>query len=235
MAAARVKEAEASANEKYGLAQASVTKEQGLSEAVVIKQTGIAEAEAERQKGLSDAEVVKQTGLSEAVAIREKLVAEAAGLAEKAEAMKALDGVGRDHEEYRLRLAAYESIQTQGIDAQRQIAQAQSRVLAEAFKSAEINIVGGDGEFFDRFIKAVGTGQSLDGFMDNSEVSRKLLGGYLDGSQSLTSDVKEVLSSVSTGDVQNLSVAHLMSKLAGNLSDGDKSVLMGLIEKATGQ
>ncbi len=214
MAAARVKEADAGAVEKYGLAEAGVT----------------------REKGLSVAEVTKQQGLSEAVAVQEKLQAEARGLADKAEAMKALDGVGREHEEYRIRIGAYENIQLKGIEANRLIAEAQARVLAEAMKSADINIVGGDGEFFDRFVKAVGAGKSVDGFVDHSEVSQKLLGGYLDGSKSLPDDLKDILSSggVTSGDVQNLSAANLMHKLAGNLSDGDKSTLMKLLQKAKG-
>lgn len=213
MAAARVKEAEAAATEKYGMAEATIV----------------------REKGLSEAEVVKQQGLAEAVAVQEKLVAEAKGLADKAEAMKALDGVGREHEEYRLRIAAYENIQLEGIDANRKIAEAQARVLAEAMKSADINIVGGDGEFFDRFVRAVGAGKSVDGFVDHSEVSQKLLGGYLDGSKSLPDDLKGVLGGMTSGDVSNLTAANLMTKLSAKLSDGEKASLMELIQKASGK
>jgi len=51
----------------------------------------------------------------------------------------------------------------------------QAEVLKAAFEHAKINIVGGDGAFFERFIRAVTVGQSIDGAVDQSEVLRGLL------------------------------------------------------------
>ena len=48
------------------------------------------------------------------------------------------------------------------------MAESQARVMAEAMGHADIKIVGGDGQFFDRFVKAVSLGSSIDGVFDNS-------------------------------------------------------------------
>ena len=76
---------------------------------------------------------------------------------------------------------------------QRDIAEAQAQGAGRGDEHAKINIVGGDGAFFDRFVRAVGTGQAIDGTIDNSETLKKLLGEYLDGQKSLPGDLKEIL------------------------------------------
>jgi hypothetical protein len=108
----------------------------------------------------AEAAAIEKVGLAEAQAIEKKLVAEATGLAEKATAMKALDGVGREHEEFRLRLEKERIVALAQIAVRQHMAQAQAEVMAQAMAQAKINIVGGDGEFFDRFVKAVTLGQS---------------------------------------------------------------------------
>lgn len=238
---ARVKEAQATAVEKEGLVEAKVLREQLLAEASGKEEQGLAdvrvkEAEANliEKKGLAEATAIEKKGLAEATAIEKKLVAEAAGLAEKANAMKALDGAGREHEEFRLKLQTMQSIHMERIGAQRHIAEAQAGVLAEAFKTASINIVGGDGQFFDRFVNAIGTGRSIDAFMDNSDTAKALVGDYLDGSKSLPEDLKDILSnpSMSTDDIQKLSVSALIGKLATNADSGQKRKLKELAKKA---
>ena len=49
------------------------------------------------------------------------------------------------------------------------MAAASAQILANAFSSAKFNIVGGDGAFFDRFVKAVSVGQAIDGVMESSD------------------------------------------------------------------
>ena len=110
----------------------------------------------------------------------------------------------------------------------------QAKVLAVAMQTAKINIVGGDGAFFDRFIRAVGTGQAIDGTMDHSETLKKLLGEYFDGSKSLPADLKEVLSrpAVSADGVQKLTVSALLGDLMLSSDGAVKRKLQALLQKA---
>ena len=123
----------------------------------------------------ADAKALELTGAAEASAIRAKMSAEAAGIGEKAEAMKALDGVSRQHEEFRLQLEQQKVVALESIRAKRDVAGVQAEVLRAAFEHAKINIVGGDGAFFERFIRAVTVGQSIDGAVDQSEVLKNLM------------------------------------------------------------
>lgn len=123
----------------------------------------------------ADAKALELTGAAEASAIRAKMSAEASGLGEKAEAMKALDGVSRQHEEFRLQLEQQKVISLESIRAKKDVAGVQAEVLKAAFEHAKINIVGGDGAFFERFIRAVTVGQSIDGAVDQSEVLKGLM------------------------------------------------------------
>ena len=110
----------------------------------------------------ADAHVIAEQGKAEAEAIREKMNAEAQGLAEKAESMKLLNEGTKEHEEFRLKLEKQVEIAKTEIGAQVDIAERNASILAMALKEANIDIVGGDGQFFDRFIKAVTFGKSLD-------------------------------------------------------------------------
>jgi uncharacterized membrane protein YqiK len=171
LAQARVREAEADALEKQGRAQAVVTRERLLAEAAGEEQKGVALARARE----AEAAAIEKRGLAEAVAVRERLLAEATGLAEKANAMRALDALGREHEEFRLRLEKEKAVQLEELRVRRDVAAAQAEVLAGAFAKASINIVGGDGQFFDRFVKAVTLGQSVEGALGQSETLRALV------------------------------------------------------------
>ncbi|MEV7722726.1 flotillin family protein, partial [Streptomyces sp. NPDC088184] len=172
-----------------------------------------AEAEAARLKALATAEGTQAQATADAAMIGEKLKAEAAGLTEKAAAMAALDDASRGHEEYRLRLAAEKEIRLAGLDVQRQVAEAQATVLATGLENADIDIVGGESVFFDRLVSAISMGKSFDGFMENSDTAKALAGPWLDGTSSFTDDLTRVLGSVSTGDVQNLTVSALLMRM----------------------
>ncbi|WNG47045.1 hypothetical protein F0U60_25160 [Archangium minus] len=260
MATVRVKEAEAAVIEKQGMAQATVLKERGLAEALAAKERGLAEAAAAREKLLAEAAGEKEKGLArasigeaeamaiqkrgeaeaiatrekllaEAKAIEEKLLAEARGLAEKAESMKLLQGATREHEEFRLRLQKERDVELATIQVRKDIAEAQSKVLAETMGNAKVNIVGGDGQFFERFIKAISVGQSFDGALDQSEVLRKAFGGYLNGEKDLPADLKEILSKPGlTSDAQNLAMAALLHRMAPNPTATAASNLKSLVE-----
>ncbi|MFE3827413.1 flotillin family protein [Streptomyces sp. NPDC059092] len=222
LAAVQVRDKEADVIEKAGLAEA------GATEARLR-----AEAEGARLKALAAAEGVRAQATAEAAMIGEKLKAEAEGLTEKAAAMAALDDASRTHEEYRLRLAADKEIRLAGLDVQRQIAEAQATILATGLESADINIVGGDSVFFDRLVSSISLGKSVDGFVQHSETAQALAKPWLDGTASFPEDLTRILGSVSTSDVQNLTVSALLMKLMKSGGSGAQAGQLGqLLEQA---
>lgn len=210
----RVEETEVAVRERRGLVDAALVREKLQAEAQGEEQKGLAQsrvrqAEAEarqkeaqvealavRERLLAEAAGLEQRGLAEARAVRERMGAEAAGIAEKAAAMRALEGTAREHEEFRLRLEMVRSVELANIEARRQIAESQARVLAEAFGKADIRIVGGDGAFFDRFVKAASLGSSVDSFLSSSDTLRGLVGENLEHAGALVQGVGEGLGQV---------------------------------------
>ncbi|WP_171117379.1 MULTISPECIES: flotillin family protein [unclassified Streptomyces] len=240
LAEARLKSADLDAQAKLRLAEGiqAESAAEGLAavqvrdkEADVIEKAGRAEAEATEARLRAEAEGARAKALAEAEAIGEKLKAEAAGLTEKAAAMAALDEASRTHEEYRLRLEAEKDIRLAGLDVQRQVAEAQATVLATGLENADINIVGGESVFLDRLVSSISLGKSVDGFMQNSETAQALAGPWLDGSASFTDDLSRVLGSLSTADVQNLTVSALLMKLM-KTGGADAGRLQQLMDRA---
>ncbi|HEY8075112.1 MAG TPA: hypothetical protein VIF62_13405 [Labilithrix sp.] len=171
LAKVRVKEADAVAVEKIGLVEARVQLEKMQAVAAGEEKQGLAKVKVKN----ADAEAVQKIGAAEAAAMRDKLLAEAAGIAKKAESMKTLDEASRGHEEFRLRLDKEKAIELETIHAKKDVAAAQAQILAQAFTNAKFNIVGGDGAFFDRFVKAVSVGQAIDGAMNSSDTVKSLV------------------------------------------------------------
>ncbi|MFI1293218.1 SPFH domain-containing protein [Streptomyces sp. NPDC020792] len=233
LAEARLKTADLDARAKLRLAEAvkAEAAAEGLAavqvreqEAEVIEKAGRAEAEALQAKALAEAqgtearlraeaEGAQAKALAEAAAIGEKLKAEAAGLTEKAAAMAALDEASREHEEYRLRLQAEKEIRLAGLEAQRQVAEAQATVIATGLEHADIDIVGGESVFFDRLMSAISFGKGVDGFVENSRTAQALAGPWLDGSSNFTDDLARILGRINSADVKNLTVSALLMKM----------------------
>ncbi|WP_338906343.1 flotillin family protein [Streptomyces nigra] len=240
LAEARLKSADLDARAKLRLSegiQAEAAAE-GLAavqvrdkEAEVIEKAGRAEAEATEARMRAEAEGARAKALAEAQGVGEKLKAEAAGLTEKAAAMAALDDASRGHEEYRLRLEAEKDIRLAGLEVQRQVAEAQATVLATGLENADIDIVGGDSVFFDRLVSSISLGKGVDGFVRHSETAQALGRPWLDGSRGLGDDLTQVLGSVSTADVQNLTVSALLMKLMKSGS-ADSGQLQRLLDRA---
>ncbi|MBA3396396.1 MAG: hypothetical protein H0T89_27445 [Deltaproteobacteria bacterium] len=253
LANVRVKEADAIATEKVGMAEARVRDAQILvtdKEGTVIAENVRRKAMAEATGREAEASAIEKTGIAEAVGIREKLLAEvtakeaeagaiekrmlaeARGLAEKANAMKALDGNAREHEEFRLRLANEREIAIEQIHARVQMTEQQAKIMAEAMGKADIKIIGGDGQFFDRFVKAVALGNSIDGVVDNSEVVKKALGDRLNGNGhgKLLDDVREMARAAATD--KNATLSSLLGNLMMKADDSTKSKLKTLLEQA---
>ncbi|MEU5155366.1 SPFH domain-containing protein [Glycomyces sp. NPDC021274] len=230
LAAVQVREAEADAIEKGGLAEAKAAEAKGLAEAEAQAAIGKAEATATSAKGLAEAEAQAAKGTAEANALRERLLAESVGLTEKAAAMDALSDASRGHEEYRLRLEMEKELRGMEIDARRSIAEQQAGVIAAGLTSADISIVGGDTQFFDRVVGAIGYGKAVDGFVANSDVAQSVAASWGNGSTSFAEDLKGVLSGVGSEDVKNLTVSAALVKLMQG--GGDHDVLSGLLGKA---
>jgi uncharacterized membrane protein YqiK len=171
LAKARVKEADAAASEKLGLTEARISLEKLSAEASGEEKQGLAKVRVRE----AEAAAVEKQGVAEASAIREKLTAEAQGLAQKAASMKALDESGRGHEEFRLQLENQRAIALESLKVKRDVVSAQAQILAEAMSKAKINIVGGDGQFFQRFVSAISLGQSVDGALEQSDTLRALV------------------------------------------------------------
>ena len=211
LAEAEVMDAKAGAVSKYGTAEAEVVQKK---------------LEAEAKGDFAKAEAIKAKGAAEADVMGAKYSAEAEGVAAKAEAMKKLDGVGKDHEEFKLRLDKDLQVDLKRIDIHKDIAAEQARVLAEALKSAKIDIVGGDGEFFDNLINAITRGKQIDRFVDNSDhlgrLSQTLLNGEANGNgQSLGDRIGKLVRQfgLDSEDVKNLSIAALIGKMMAASED----------------
>ena len=215
MSEAQVMHAKADANERQGIVDASIIEKKAKAEAAGIE----AKAEASRKEGKAQAEVIK-----------EKALADAAGIEEKAAAMKKLDGVGKDHEEFKLRLDKELQIDLANINIQKDIADAQAQVLGDALKQAKIDIVGGETMFFDNIVSQISRGKGIDRLVQNSEniqqVKDSILGSD-DIQGNLLERVREFAAKygISTEDLKNLTIANLLIDLK-NRSNSDKEHTM---------
>lgn len=240
-AAAQGEERQGLAKVKVQEAEAGAIEKKGLAEAMVVRERMTAEATGEELKGLAvvkvqeaEAAAIQKKGAAEADAIRQKMLAEAAGLTEKAAAMKVLDPESRAHEEFRIRLEAQKDIAIHGLDTRKQVAEQQAKILSRAFEHAKIQIVGGDGQFFDRFVKAVSFGQSFDSAIDQSDTLKTVLGDYLSGDKSLAGDLKDVLSRPALGSetAKNLTISAVLGKLMVGADDEAKAKIAKLVARA---
>ncbi|GAA5215028.1 hypothetical protein ACFSJ3_01295 [Corallincola platygyrae] len=189
LAKARVIEAQAAAKEKDGLAEAKVLEERLIAQAKGDEQIGLAQATAEKEKGMADAAV-----------IREKLTAEAEGLVDKFKSMDLMSEQSRGHEEFRMQLEKQFEEAMASIAANKEIAKEQAEVLATALAKANIDIVGGQGEFFDSFAKSLTVGKSIEGVVGKSPVVQELLSKVM----SLGSGKSGVSSAKSTSPSETL-------------------------------
>ena len=117
----------------------------GIAEAKVIEAKASAEAKAIEAKAIAQVkgdtamvDVKEKEGTVEADILKKKYMAEAEGIREKANSMKALDEVGRGHEEFKLKLEKDKEIQLANINIQKEIAESQASVIREALKTAKL-------------------------------------------------------------------------------------------------
>lgn len=223
--------------------EAEAHRDKSEKHAAATKMLAEASAAEHAAEGLADASVMEakaaaseKLGLAEANVMKEKYLSEAEGITEKAAAMKELDGVGKDHEEFKLRLEKDKAIEIAAIETQKTIATEQAAVIGEALKASKIDIVGGDGDFFEQITAAVKGGKAIDRFVYNSQVATDVKNTFFQGDPAhFKKSLAELISqfSLSTNEIKDLSVAALVSQLlASGGSEGVRSQLVNLLGMA---
>lgn len=217
---ANLKAADKNAEAKKTLALASI-KEHAVE--------GTAEAEVTEAK----ADALEKEGTAEAKVMELKYHAEADGIRDKAEAMKIFDAVGKDHEEFKLRLNKDLEIDLAEINIRKEIAAEQAKIVAEALKVANIEIIGGENQFFERLVNAITTGKSVDRTVNNSRVLTDLKEGLIgSGEQTAAQQIRQFISQfgLTSEDVKNLTISALVGKLIAKSDKENKGVLNNLLD-----
>ncbi len=244
---AKMKLAEGSQAEQAakGLAEAKVIHEQMNAKALGEEAQGMvqvrikdADADSEEKQAMvavkikiADAEAIERHGKAQAESTRLHYQAEADGLQQKFDAMNAMDEKVRKHEEFRMKTDNHHAETLAAIEAGREAATLNADVYANAVKQANIDIVGGDGEFFERYIKALSVGKSIDGSISKSQLLQSTLTDHLQGKENLITDLKDIAANIGADDLQSLSVSAFLTKLLASGSEEDKSRLMQLLNK----
>ena len=215
-----------------GLAEAKVITAMAAAkqaDAVAIKQIGLAEADVTKAKGTVQAENTQTQAEAEATGVEARGVAEAKAIHQKAEAMKLFHAAGKEHEEFKLKLSKERDVELAAIHVQRDIAQANSTIVGEALKHANIDIVGGENDFFEKVVRAVGTGKAVDRMVHNSETLTDIKNTFFNGDpEHFKGAVRQWIKDfgISTEDVKNLTISALLGKLIASTNDGGVQSLM---------
>ena len=184
-----------------GLAKVQVKE----ANAVALEKEGLAEVRVKE----ADAVAIEKTGAAEAAAAEALLKGEAAGLIDKAEAMKALEGVGQEFEEFSRKLEVEKEVELAKVGATVGIANAQASALQAGLESADIDIVGGSDIFVDRLVGAITGGKQVEAFEEHSGESREKIIGELEG----------LLKSLGADDLRDMSAAAALKALTAKVSE----------------
>ncbi len=243
-AEARKKAAELKAEEEaYAVEKSAEAAKSAASmlaeERVILAEAEEAASEKEATAKIRLAEAVAKEaaaeGLGEAEVLRAKGAADAEAIEKKAAAMKLFEEAGQEHEEFKLELNKEKEIELAEIDVQRQIAEQQAVVVGEALKSANIDIVGGETQFFDRITNAITTGKVVDRTVNNSVVLDDIKETFFNGDPEY---FKSQLSSwvdqfgISTDDLKNLSIAGVLGKVISSGDKNDREKAIGFLGQA---
>ncbi|MES9831718.1 MAG: hypothetical protein ABW139_05685 [Candidatus Thiodiazotropha sp. DIVDIV] len=232
LAKAEVMEATAVAKEKDGLAESVVLREKMEAQAIGDEKIGLASVRVKE----AEADAVEKMGEAEAKNTELSFLAEANGLKEKFAAMDAMGDESRKHEEFRMKLDLAHTETMRWIEANTDIAKEQAEILATALTDANIDIVGGSGDYFEKFVNALAVGKSLDGVV-RGETAQKLLGKHLNGDANIIDDIKDIASGIGNNSdkLQNLTVSTFVAKLMKEGTSEQKDILqrlMGSINKS---
>ena len=256
-AKAEAKTVDAEAEKAQGLAEAAVIEAQGKASGTAKAAEGEGEAKGISAKGVAEGKSIEAKGTAEGVAIESKGVAEGKsveairlaeaqgaekmGLAEalaKTEMAKAIElfnKASQDHEEFRLQLDKDKDVELADINIKKDIADAQARVMGEALKSANIDLVGGEQDFFNRVVSSVSQGKVVDRLVDNSQTITDVKNTFFNGDpdhlkNKLTGWIKA--SGLKSEDVKNLTISALLASMVSKTEDNSLRGLMRAAEKA---
>ena len=256
-AKAEAKTVDAEAEKAQGLAEAAVIEAQGKASGTAKAAEGEGEAKGIAAKGVAEGKSIEAKGTAEGVAIESKGVAEGKsveairlaeaqgaekmGLAEalaKTEMAKAIElfnKASQDHEEFRLQLDKDKDVELADINIKKDIADAQARVMGEALKSANIDLVGGEQDFFDRVVSSVSQGKVVDRLVDNSQTITDVKNTFFNGDpdhlkNKLAGWIKA--SGLKSEDVKNLTISALLASMVSKTEDNSLRGLMRAAEKA---
>ena len=203
LAEVQVKEANATAIEKEGLAQVHVKE--------------------------ADAAAIAKVGAAEGEAVEMRLKGEAAGLTDKAAAMRELEGVGQEFEEFARKLEVDKEVRLASVDASVDIARAQAEAIGKGLEQADIDIIGGTDMFVDRVVGAAATGKAVNAGFENTELGAP----YIDGEKDLLDDLAALTATMGAGGVRDLTVSAFLANLMAEAGSGNKTKLQRLLEVAT--
>jgi uncharacterized membrane protein YqiK len=190
---------------------------------------GVAEAEVIEAK----AAALEKQGTAEAKVMEMKYHSEADGIRDKAEAMKIFDSVGKEHEEFKLQLNKDKDIELAEISIRKQIAAEQAKIVAEALKSAKIEIIGGENQFFERLVNSITTGKSVDKVINSSIALSEFKDGLLSGGEGAALEqIKKFVGrfGMSSEDVKNLTISALVTKMLAKADGEDRGMLSDILK-----
>jgi len=245
-AKAEAKTVDADAEKALGLAEAAVIEAQGKAsgtakaaegegEAKGIAAKGTAEGVSIESKGVAEGKSVEAIRLAEAQGAEKMGLAEALAKTEMAKAIELFNKASQDHEEFRLQLDKDKDVELADINIKKDIADAQARVMGEALKSANIDLVGGEQDFFNRVVSSVSQGKVVDRLVDNSQTITDVKNTFFNGDpdhlkNKLTSWIKA--SGLKSEDVKNLTISALLASMVSKTEDNSLRGLMRAAEKA---
>lgn len=245
-AKAEAKTVDAEAEKAQGLAEAAVIQAQGQAsgtakaaegegEAKGIAAKGTAEGVAIESKGVAEGKSVEAIRIAEAQGAEKMGLAEALAKTEMAKAIEIFNKASQDHEEFRLQLDKDKDVELADINIKKDIADAQARVMGEALKSANIDLVGGEQDFFNRVVSSVSQGKVVDRLVDNSQTITDVKNTFFNGDpdhlkNKLTSWIKA--SGLKSEDVKNLTISALLASMVSKTEDNSLRGLMRAAEKA---
>ena len=123
---------------------------------------------------------------------------------------------------FKLRLTKERDVELAAIHVQRDIARAHSDVVGEALKHAKIDIVGGENDFFEKIVRAVGQGKAVDRMMSNSETLTDIKNTFFNGDpEYFRGQLRQWVQDfgIKSEDLKNLTIAALLAKWMGGTSD----------------
>ena len=255
-AKAEAKTVDADAEKALGLAEAAVIEAQGqasgtakaaegegeakgiargVAEGKSIEAKGTAEGVAIESKGVAEGKSVEAIRLAEAQGAEKMGLAEALAKTEMAKAIELFNKASQDHEEFRLQLDKDKDVELADINIKKDIADAQARVLGEALKSANIDLVGGEQDFFNRVVSSVSQGKVVDRLVDNSQTITDVKNTFFNGDpdhlkNKLAGWIKA--SGLKSEDVKNLTISALLASMVSKTEDNSLRGLMRAAEKA---